>query len=76
MHPSSQELAMIVLSRIGLMPRKKGATDKMHRVLLELYERAKVSYRKKQPHIAVMTVEEMAMYAGISRLDEPPLRGC
>lgn len=67
MNPSSEELAMIVLARIGLMPRKKGATDKMYRVLLELYERAKISYRKKQPHLAVMTVEEMGYFAGITR---------
>lgn len=65
--PNSEEMANIILSRIGLMPRKKGATDKMHRTLLEMYERAKQSYRTKKPELAVMTAEEMGMYAGITR---------
>lgn len=63
----SDELARIVLARIGLAPRKTGATDKMHKALLELYERSKLSHRKKSPELAVMTVEEMAAYAGIAR---------
>ena len=67
MNPTSEELAIVILARMGLMPRKKGATEKMHRVLLEFYERAKASYRMKQPHLAVMTVEEMGYYAGITR---------
>lgn len=66
-NPTSEELAAIILARIGLMPRKQGSTDKMHRVLLELYERAKQSYRQKKPELAVMTVEQMGCYAGISR---------
>jgi hypothetical protein len=67
MNPSSDELANIVLSRIGLMPRKKGSTDKMHKTLVEMYERAKQANRKKQPELAVMTVEEMGLFAGITR---------
>ena len=67
LNPSSEELASIVLARIGLAPRKAGATEKMHRVLLELYERAKASNRDKRPELAVMTVEEMALHAGITR---------
>jgi len=67
MTPTSEELSKVVLARIGLLPRKKGATDKMHRVILELYERAKMSYRKKKPELAVITVEEMGMHAGITR---------
>ena len=39
----------------------------MHRVLLELYEKAKVASRDKTPTAAIMTVEEMALHAGISR---------
>lgn len=66
-NPTSEELAAIILARIGLMPRKEGSTDKMHRVLLELYERAKQSYRQKKPELGVMTVEEMGYHAGISR---------
>lgn len=65
--PDADELANVVLCRIGLMPRKQGATDKMHRTLVELYERSKIAYRIKKPEKAVMTVEEMGMYAGISR---------
>lgn len=67
MNPSADELAMTVLSRIGLMPRKSGSTEKMHNVLLELYERSKVANREKKPEAAVITVEEMAVHAGITR---------
>lgn len=67
MNPSADELAMTVLSRIGLMPRKRGSTEKMHNVLLELYERSKVANRDKKPESAVITVEEMATHAGITR---------
>ena len=67
MNPNTEELATVVLCRTGLLPRKKGATDKMHRVLVELYERAKQANRRKQPEIAVMTVEEMGSFAGITR---------
>ncbi len=65
--PASEELAQVVLARMGLMPRKKGATDKMHRTLLELYERSKQANRQKKPELSVMTVEEMGIHAGISR---------
>lgn len=67
MNPSSDELANIIIHRMGLMPRKKGSTEKMHRVLLELYEKAKVASRDKTPTAAIITVEEMALHAGISR---------
>jgi hypothetical protein len=67
MNPTSEELANVVLSRIGLMPRKKGATDKMFQTLLELYERTKAANRDKKPELAVMTVEEMGVFAGITR---------
>ena len=66
-NPTSEELAKVVMSRVGLDPRKTGSTDKMYRTLLELYERAKFAYREKKPEEAVMTVEEMGMYAGITR---------
>src|SRR3989344_5397000 len=65
--PDADELAQVILHRIGLMPRKQGATDKMHCTLVELYERSKVANRQKKPEQAVMTVEEMGMFAGISR---------
>ncbi|MBD3313580.1 hypothetical protein GF345_03995 [Candidatus Woesearchaeota archaeon] len=67
MNSTSEELAQVIMARIGLLPRKKGSTDRMHNVLLELYERAKQSYRKKKPELAVMTVEDMGDFAGISR---------
>ncbi len=67
LNPASEELAQVILARTGLMPRKKGATDKMHRTMLELYERSKQANRQKKPELAVMTVEEMGMHAGISR---------
>ncbi len=63
----SDELAGILVDRLGLMPRKKGSTDKMHKVLVELYERAKEASRRKMPNKAIMTVEEMGFFAGITR---------
>jgi DNA-binding transcriptional regulator GbsR (MarR family) len=67
MNPSSDELANVIIHRMGLMPRKKGSTEKIHRILVELYEKAKVASRDKNPTSALITVEEMAMHAGISR---------
>lgn len=67
MNPTSEELAKIVMSRMGLEPRKSGSTDKMFRTLVELYERSKQANRNKQPESAVMTVEEMGYFAGITR---------
>ena len=67
LNPDSKELANVIINRLGLMPRKKGSTDKMYRVLLTLYEKAKEAAQKKNPALAVMSVEEMALFAGISR---------
>lgn len=67
LNPSSDDLANVILSRTGLLPRKKGSTDRMHHVLLELYERSKQAYRKKKPELSIMTVEDMGLFAGISR---------
>jgi len=67
LNPNSDELAGIIIHRMGLMPRKKGATEKMHRILIELYEKAKEANKEKSPTAALMTVEEMGMHAGISR---------
>jgi hypothetical protein len=67
MNPTSEELAKIVMTRLGLEPRKSGATENMYRVLTELYERSKTAHRQKQPEHAVMTVEEMGAFAGITR---------
>lgn len=63
----SGELARVVVARTGLMPRKRGSTNGMHDALLEFYERAKQATQYKDPKRAVMTVEEMAMYAKITR---------
>lgn len=64
---NSLELADILIKRLGLMPRKSGSTEKMNLILIELYERAKTAVREKAPTKAVMTVEEMAAFAGITR---------
>ncbi len=63
----SDEIADVLIQRLGLMPRKKGSTEKMNKVLIELYERAKEASRNKNPTKSVMTVEEMAFFAGITR---------
>lgn len=67
LHPDSKEYAMAIMTRMGLLPRKSGSTDKMVNVLLQLYERMKQAQREKRPEIAVCTVEELGFYAGISR---------
>lgn len=64
---TSDELADVAICRLGLMPRKKGSTEKMNKVLIELYERAKKANREKNPREAVMTVEDMGVFAGITR---------
>ncbi len=67
MNPTAEELSKVILSRMGLTPRKEGATDKMHNVLVEFYEKMKTAQRDKKPEAAVMTVEEMGLHAGITR---------
>jgi hypothetical protein len=67
MNPTAEELSKVVMHRMGLMPRKEGATDKMHNVLVELYEKTKFAQREKKPESSVMTVEEMGLHAGITR---------
>jgi len=64
---SSDELAKIILARLGLLPRKRDALAKFHQLLIELYERKKIANRDRKPELAVMTVEEMGMHAGIKR---------
>jgi predicted DNA-binding transcriptional regulator AlpA len=63
----SDELANVIVTRLGLIPRKKGATERMNKVLLELYERSKLAGKEKSPSSSIMTVEEMATFAGITR---------
>lgn len=67
LNPSTEELAKVILTRIGLEPRKKGSTENMHKTLIELYERVKAANREKKPELAIMTVEEMGVCAGITR---------
>lgn len=64
---SPDEIAKIILARFGLNPKKSDGTAKMHQLLLELSERKKESNKQKKPELAVMTVEEMGMFAGIKR---------
>ena len=66
-NPSSDELANVVISRLGLIPRKKGATKDMPKVLVEMYERSKYASKEKNPQLGVMTVEDMGSCAGITR---------
>jgi len=64
---NSEEMAGVLIQRLGLMPRKKGSTERMNKVLIELYERAKDAARQKNPTKSIMTVEDMAYFAGITR---------
>ena len=40
---SSEELAKVILARLGLVPRKNDALAKFHNLLVELYERKKLA---------------------------------
>ncbi|MEK6849597.1 MAG: hypothetical protein AABY01_03430 [Nanoarchaeota archaeon] len=64
---STEELARTLLSRFGLLPRKKDGSAAMHKLLLELYERKKVANRDRTPESAVIPVEMMGHLAGIKR---------
>ena len=61
------DIARTILSRFGLLPRKKDGNAQMHKLLLALSERKKTANREKKPEIAVMPVEEMGSFAGIKR---------
>ena len=67
LNANSKEIASVIINRLGLMPRKKGSTERMNEVLLEMYERSKLASKEKSPAVAIMTVEEMATFAGITR---------
>ncbi len=67
LNPTSEDMAKVIIHRIGLNPRKQGSTDKMYRTFLELYERTKRSNREKNPELSIMTVDEMGYFAGITR---------
>jgi len=62
-----EELSKVLIARFGLSPRKKDGTAQLHKLLLQLYERKKEANREKKPELAVLPVEEMALYAGIKR---------
>ncbi|MFT4312237.1 MAG: hypothetical protein ACMXYF_03335 [Candidatus Woesearchaeota archaeon] len=64
---SADQLAKVVLERLGLQPKKRGSTEHMHKTLVEFYERAKHATAKKDQKLAVLTVDEMALFAKISR---------
>jgi len=64
---TSHELAKTVLSRFGLVPRKKDGQAKFERLLLELYERKKTANKEHKPEAAVMPVEEMGIFSEIAR---------
>ena len=62
-----EELAKVLVARFGLSPRKKDGNAQLHKLLLQLYEKKKEANREKKPELAVVPVEEMALYAGIKR---------
>jgi len=62
-----EELAKVLTARFGLAPRKKDGNAQLHKLLLQLYEKKKEANREKKPELAVVPVEEMALYAGIKR---------
>ncbi len=63
----TEELARVLLCRFGLLPRKRDGSAKMHKLVLELYERKKLANRENKPELAVLPVEEMASVASIKR---------
>jgi hypothetical protein len=67
MNPTSEDLSKVIVDRLGLNPRKTNSTQDMYRTFLEFYERSKQAAQQKNPELAVITVEEMAIYAKITR---------
>lgn len=67
MSPSSSDLAKVLVDRLGLSPRKQNSTQDIYQTFLEFYERSKQAAQQKNPELAVMTVEEMAIFAKITR---------
>ena len=67
LNANSEELASVIIQRLGLTPRKKGSTERINHIFLQFYEKAKEASREKNPTKAVMTVEEMALHARITR---------
>ncbi len=64
---NSGELSNVIINRMGIMPRKRGSTERLNQVFLQMYERSKAANREKNPKLALITVEEMAAIAGITR---------
>lgn len=64
---NAEELSKVILSRLGLIPRKKDGRAQFHTLLLALYEAKKEANRERRPEQAVLPVEVMAMHAGIKR---------
>jgi len=62
-----KELSNVVLARFGLIPRKKDAKAAFNKLLLEFYERKKQSLKDKKPELAIMSIDEMALYSNIKR---------
>jgi hypothetical protein len=61
------ELALVLLARFGLVPRKKDGRANFHRLILEFTERKKLATKHKQPELGILTVEEMGLHVGIAR---------
>lgn len=66
-NPTKEELASVILGRVGLLPKKRDAKAGFNKLLLELYERKKKAVRENRPEIALFKIEEMASIAGIKR---------
>ena len=46
---TTEELAKVIVARFGLLPRKRDSSAKMHKLMLELYERKKQANKEKKP---------------------------
>lgn len=64
---AKEELASVILGRIGLLPKKVDAKAGFNKLLLELYEKKKLSVKENKPELSLMTIEEMALISGIKR---------
>ena len=64
---TKEEVASVILGRIGLLPKKIDAKAGFNKLLLEMYERKKASIRDNKPEVSLFTIEEMAMLSNIKR---------
>lgn len=64
---SVDEIARVIIKRLGLGPRKINSKIEIHKLLIEFYERSKKSNQEKQAEIAILTIDEIKDILNLTR---------